>query len=248
MRLDTFMSRIPQAYKDYGQLVGPDVMPGTMQPRHVSGPGGSGRPDTALANRSLTAEIARLGADREGLQQFVSRSAGTVGNAEDRLRKRLSANASGVAAHKDQMVPTSFGGALDSATRRTKARQGIVNRGDEAIRNQSLRDRISVAQASATRRGTIQNALQNAANIREGVNVGVGQANQRARESRAHMFGSITGGLSNYLYNRNKPTTTPTPGVQQPPAMILPQSIDQGTSLADEIARRSYSSPDPGYA
>lgn len=172
------------------------------------------------ASGNLRTDVVRLGQERQGMEAFRARHIGGVGSAASRLRTRLSRDATGRVAQMDQAQPTSFRGAIGQATRRMRARQGIVNRGDAAIRNQALRDRINVARNTASRRGSIHNALQNAAQIREGVNTGVSNANQRIRESRANMFGTLAGAATSYMMNRPKPGE-------------VSQSVDQGTAGAD---------------
>lgn len=146
-----------------------------------------------FSSRNLQRDIQRLSDERNDMAPARTRSIGQAGNAESRLQRALGGQASAAVAAREGALPVSFRGAINQATRRMRARQSIVNRGDAAIRNQSLKDRIQVARGSASRRGSLHNALQQAANIREGVNTGVQDANQRIRESRANMFGSIAG-------------------------------------------------------
>lgn len=186
------------------------------------------------AAQSLRQEVGNLQSLRDSLQGARNRHLGNVSNAENRLRTGLSNAATMKVAQSDRYSPTSFRGALDSATRRMRARQGIVNRGDAAIRNQSLKDRIKVAQGSAVRRGNLQNVLQQGINIREGVNVGVSNANNRIKAARANMFGTLAGSAASIIKNIDWGSG----GVSQ--------SMDQGTAAADSLNQGDGSLP-PDY-
>lgn len=189
------------------------------------------------ASGNLRTDVLRLGQERQEMAPQVGRHVGGVGNAASRLRGRLSRDATMRVAQGDQAAPVSFRGALNQATRRMRARQGIVNRGDAAISNQTLRDRIQVARVNATRRGSLQNALSQAANIREGVSVGVSNANQRIAQSQASMFGSIAGAATSYLAGRGDNG-----------GGSVSEGVDTGTAAADAInanpgAGFNYSDP-----
>lgn len=185
------------------------------------------------ATQSIKDEIGKLQNVRDSLQPARTRHLGGIANAENRLRASLGRQATMKVAQADRAMPTSFRGALDQATRRMRARQGIVNRGDAAIRNQSLRDRIAVARQQESRRGSLQNTLQQAVNIREGVNVGLSNANARIRSAKANMYGTLAGAgvraFGSWWNNR-------TPGVTT-------QSMDQGTAAADFMNMN----PPPNY-
>lgn len=185
------------------------------------------------ATQSIKDEIGKLQNVRDSLQPARTRHLGGIANAENRLRASLGRQATMKVAQADRAMPTSFRGALDQATRRMRARQGIVNRGDAAVRNQSLRDRIAVARQQESRRGSLHNTLQQAVNIREGVNVGLSNANAQIRAARANMWGTIAGSasraLTHYLDNRQPNVTV--------------ESMDQGTAFSDF----SRMNPSPDY-
>jgi monoamine oxidase len=151
-----------------------------------------------------------------------------MANAGDRGAAEVRNVANMTAALNNQAPVTSFSDALASADRRAKARQGIVNRGDAAVRNQQLKDRLAIAKGQISRRGDLINTLQTSANIREGVNAGLSDANNQIRQSNAGMWGSIAGGAARFgkqwLNNR-------------PPAGVTTQSMDMGTAAADMISQ-----------
>jgi hypothetical protein len=116
-----------------------------------------------------------------------------------------------------------------------RTRQGIVNRGEAAIQNQALKDRLRVVQSGLTKRGSLQNLQQQAINIREGTNVGIQDANNRARVAQANMWGSIVGSaarLGKQWWDNRGGT-----GTQNQ------QTMDQGTAAADYINQN----PIPNY-
>jgi hypothetical protein len=155
----------------------------------------------------LNSEISALGGLRGQLQGLQDQFQAGVGNQDARLRRELGANTASALAQQNRAPVRNMAGQLDATTRHMRARQGIVNRGDAAVRNQSLRDRVAVARGGFQRRGQFQTALQNAANIKEGVNVGVSSANQAIAESNADLFGGIAGVATGFLsdpQNRQK--------------------------------------------
>ena len=154
------------------------------------------------AGSNLRTDVMRLGDERAAMQPAKARHIGGAGNAANRLRSRLGRDATMAVAQADTTPQVSFRGALDQATKRMRARQGIVNRGEKAIANQTLRDRVQIARNNATRRGAIHNTLQTTANIREGVNVGVANANQMVAMSRANMFGTIAGAGVSFIQGK----------------------------------------------
>lgn len=188
------------------------------------------------AGSNLRTDVMRLGEERAAMQPAKARHIGAAGNAANRLRGKLGNAATMAVAQADTTPQVSFRGALDQATKRMRARQGIVNRGEKAIANQTLRDRVQIARNNATRRGSIHNALQTTANIREGVNVGISNANQMVAESQANMFGTIAGAGVSFIQGKfgNK-------GNQ------VSQGTDQGTASADyqNMNPQSYNYTDP---
>jgi hypothetical protein len=181
----------------------------------------------------LRTEIDRLQGVRAQFDPLRAQHASNVSGAFQRERRDLVGGTAQALARQDLRVPGSFRGNLASAVQRMRSRQGVVNRGEAAIRNQNLRDRIAIARGDAMRRGRLQESMQRAANIREGVNVGVSNANQVIAESNADLFGGLAGltvgalrndnfrsNVGNFfgnIFNRN---TSQMPGPAPPPPPI----------------------------
>lgn len=177
---------------------------------------------------SLKDAIDGLSVERQSFMPNRVRSLASQANAGDRGAAEVRTTANMAAALNNQAPVTSFSDALGSAERRAKIRQGIVNRGDAAVRNQQLKDRLAIAKGQVSRRGDLINTLQTAANIREGVNAGLSDANNAIRQSNAGMWGNIAGGAARFgkeWWNNRSPA-----GVTQ-------QSMDMGTSTADLISQ-----------
>jgi|VirMetMinimDraft_7_1064189.scaffolds.fasta_scaffold08709_6 hypothetical protein len=172
---------------------------------------------------SEQSEVGALASERAGLRQYQGQQIGDIGNRQSRLQHDLRRMASMRVAQNEaqQGIPTSGRAATEQAVRRMRARQGIVARGDKAIANQTMKDRLRAVQQTQTRRGQGQNMLQQAQQIKQGVNIGVSDANNRAKASTYGMYGSAAGmlakGVQTYM---NRP-----PGITQ--------GMDQGTASAD---------------
>lgn len=155
-------------------------------PRGASaGPSGPNA-DFAASIEGLSPQAARLG-------KIADRRTGRVERQAGQQMQELRGAASSALAQQDAVVPTSFAGSLDAAARRSKARAGIISRGDSAIRNQQLRDRLEIARRSRGRQGQALRGLGAAANIQEGVNLGVQDARDFGRQSQADLFGGLAG-------------------------------------------------------
>jgi len=90
--------------------------------------------------------------------------------------------------------PRGFSRQLDQAVKRGKARQGINQRGDKAIRNQQLKDRIALARRSISKRGQIMQSSENAARLRAGGEAATQRANDQTRSAFVGAAGAIAGG------------------------------------------------------
>lgn len=156
-----------------------------------------------FARNNLRRAVKRTGRLREDLATTGGLAATSAGTADERARRRVGAAASSVAAQSETGRPTNFASALNSATRRAKVRQGIAQRGEPAIQNQALRDRLAVARRGATRRGRMMQGSASAANIREGVNLGVGDADALINASRADLAGGFLGGVTGVLADKD---------------------------------------------
>ncbi len=100
---------------------------------------------------------------------------------------------------RDQGAGTSFGGTLRRGLRVAKARQGIMNRGDAAIRSQRLKDRLQLARTGLRRQGSALDLQSAGEQIRTGVDVGVGRARDAERASTAGLIGTGLGAAAGIL-------------------------------------------------
>lgn len=114
------------------------------------------------------------------------------------LRNRLGAGASSAVAQRFKNVRgrRGFANNLEQTIRRGKARGGIVQRGEKAIANQQLRNRVGIARQKIQRKGVIEGALANSASIRAGVETTRRSANDQTNAAFAGAAGSILGGLA----------------------------------------------------
>lgn len=95
--------------------------------------------------------------------------------------------------------PGGFAAALADTVRRGKARQGIIDRGENAVRNQALKDRITAARSAFERRGVQSKAAADAAQIKVGNQAAVRQARHTVRSAETGLIGGILGAGANGL-------------------------------------------------
>ena len=145
-------------------------------------------------------------------------------NSTDLEFGRIHAGAGSTVQQKFQAVggKNRFSGNLEQTLRRGKARVGIQNRGEQAVKNQQLKDRLANVRSSTLRRGTIQQTSADAARLRAGLDTAQRGANAQVGQAYAGAAGTIAGAaassFSNYWQNR--------PGE-------VSVTEDQGTALSD---------------
>lgn len=100
---------------------------------------------------------------------------------------------------RDQGAGTSFGSTLRRSSRVAKVRQGVANRGDAAIRNQRLKDRLQLARSGLGRKGAALNLQSIGQQIRSGINIGVSSARDRGRAAVAGAIGTGLGAAAGVL-------------------------------------------------
>jgi len=127
---------------------------------------------------------------------LADRNDAQIANIDGRLnRVRAGANSAVQAATSAPAGgPRGFARALDINTRRGKARQGIEQRGENAIRNQQLKDRITQARSGLNRRSLLQNTSANVARMRAGDLQNVRRVNNQTNSAFAGAAGAIAGG------------------------------------------------------
>ncbi len=122
------------------------------------------------------------------------------------LRNRLTTGASSAVAQKFGNVGgrRGFMRNLEQTIRRGKARTGIINRGEKAIANQQLKDRIGIARQRIGRKGILENALGNASRISAGLDATRRAAKDQVGAAFAGAAGSILGGATSGFLNREQ--------------------------------------------
>lgn len=142
--------------------------------------------------QDLKSQVNSVQAQREGYAENRQRSFGATMMANQRGIADLKRNAAMVS-EQNQPVPANFAGALGLATRRARVRVGIARRGEAAVENQAIKDRIAMTQAHVQRQGVLQAQLGQAANIQQGVDVGAQQAKDRASAAKYNAIGTVVG-------------------------------------------------------
>ncbi len=115
-------------------------------------------------------------------------------------------------------------GNLEQTLRRAKARQGINQRGDKALLNQQLKDRITAVQGDVRRRGQLQQSSADAARIQAGLDVAKRSASDVTNQAIAGALGSVAGGLASGFSDFFGKGDTVSP------------VTDQGTAAADFVS------------
>jgi hypothetical protein len=142
--------------------------------------------DSIAKGRSFEAQGERLRARDET-------SIGAVGGRINRVKS--GANLAAQRAGSSQIAgPRGFAGSLEQAVRRGKARQGINERGEKAIRNQQLKDRITLARQSLSKRSTLIQSSASAARLRAGGDAAAQSARDQTNSAFAGALGSVAGG------------------------------------------------------
>lgn len=104
--------------------------------------------------------------------------------------------------------PRGFSRQLTLASRRGKAREGIKGRGENAVRNQQLKDRLSLARSSVGRRGQLLGAAGDAARLKAGGDAAALRAKSTTDNAFSGALGSIAGGavrgFGDNLFNTGK--------------------------------------------
>lgn len=202
-------------YVPPGQVAPPGTVAAPSQENYAPG---------RYTGNTLQTEIGSLVADRNAYAAPRARYLSGLATGASRMSAQMRRDAGMQVALNEQKfgAPINPRGAADMAVRRMRARQQIVNRGEEAVQSQALKDRLQAVRTSMTRRGTLQNALQKAAQIRQGVNTGVTDANNMIKASNYEMYGNVAGMAARlakgYFDSRQSQVSTGT---------------DQGTAGAD---------------
>jgi hypothetical protein len=135
---------------------------------------------------------ARLEAARGRFARDVADTSKERGRLRGGLSSAIAQRFGRVGANQQQL----FAGNLDQLTRKARARQQISQRGEAAIENQQLKDRISIARQGLKRRGLALRAAGASARQRLGLDTAVRGAKDATSAAFAGAAGGIVGGLA----------------------------------------------------
>lgn len=166
-----------------------------------------GPPEPRLAgffkkDAPIRGQLTEVGRQAGSLSRFRSRVNASVGNAVNREARTRGSTASSAVAQRfgDQETgAVTHGDVLNNALRRAKARTGIHARGDNAVRNQQLKDRLTLVRSGVADQNRSLNQSVTGSNIQAGVNVGVQDARQFGQAATADAFGGAAGALAGVL-------------------------------------------------
>ena len=168
---------------------------------------------------------------REGEEAFgglADRFAASVANVGDQ-RRELAAGTSSAIASKFRNQgggPRGFARNLEQAVRKAKARSQIGNRGDKAIANQQLKDRITLARKSIGRHGAIAGAIGTAGRQRTAISNAEQAADDSVNQAKFGAIGGIVGGgLSKAIDS----------GLFKFKGAEIDPLVDRGTAFSDQI-------------
>ena len=151
--------------------------------------------DRGLATRGQLNEVGRQASELGGFRQQLQAG---IANAPDREGRVIAGRAATVTQQQfgdQQTGAVTHADVLDNALKRAKTRVGINTRGDNAVRNQQLKDRLTEVRAGMTEKARALDVQVKGQNISSGVNVGAQDAIDRVRAAQADAFGSIAGGI-----------------------------------------------------
>lgn len=167
--------------------------------------------DAIAATRPVLGRMERLSALNQS----------DVGNIEGE-RRRISKGASSNVAQQFQQGGGSFRDNLAMALKRNKARQGIALRGDAAIRNQQMKDRVEFGKSALGRKAAAEGGLAQHAKLEQGVMAANTNADILRQQSMMGAFGTLAGagvrGLQDYFANQTGSVS---------------EGVDTGTATAD---------------
>lgn len=177
-------------------------MPFTDHPQFQSAIRGIADGEYRRKRGALSDAVSGLSSD---ISRFSSMRNQHIRNVDDRgpERARLASSASSATAQQMGGPATSFSGGLAKTLAAAKARTGVMNRGEEAIKGQQLKDRLAIVRDGIAKRGRGIESLGRAANIREGVDVSAQAARDFTSASNANVAGGLAGMGAAWFANRN---------------------------------------------
>ena len=156
----------------------------------------------------MRSQLQLLDPDRAQYRGLADRFAVESANVEPELRQLRGSASSAVAQRMAKGGGTSMGSTLDRALRGAKARQGIIERGEPAIRNQSLKNRLARVRAGIAQTGRAMDLQGAGQQIQAGVNLSGQRASDAISNARIGAFGAAAGAFGGYMSNRNRGTQT----------------------------------------
>lgn len=162
-----------------------------------------------FAENSLKGVLDQIHSDRGRFDALRSKEIAGVDSQAARESHRFGASLSSQMASQFAAPPTSFAGAIGDAVKKSKVRSLIQARGDNAIKNQQLADRIRLGKIGVARRGQAAQTLADAQSIRAGLNLQSRQISDAAAADRASAIGGLAGVaggfIKNWFNNKNAP-------------------------------------------
>jgi hypothetical protein len=169
--------------------------------------------DAKLAKRLLQlgpdsgrtrSQIEELGRERQLFRGLAERHEADVQNIRPEQQAIRGAASSAAAQQlRDQGAGTDARSTLAAALRTAKARQGIIQRGDSAIRSQGLKDRLAIVRQNLGRRSSAIDLQGAGEQIVSGIDLSAQRASDQISASRAGAAGAAVGATA-AMFKGNK--------------------------------------------
>lgn len=160
--------------------------------------------DTPMGRTKMALE--RLGREQADYRGLARRFEDESGNVNPELRRtRATASAAVAQRLKGAGGGADQAGTLEQALRGAKARQGIIQRGEPAIKSQALKDRLSMARLGISTQGRGLAQESAGERIRYGAELATEQADHDISAARWAALGSLTGVASGWQGNMSQP-------------------------------------------
>lgn len=150
--------------------------------------------------------IDTMGKDREGFSRLAQRFEAESGNIETERRSLRGIVSSAAAQNQSAETGVTAGGTLRDSLRRAKTRQGVINRGDAAITNQRLKDRITAARSGIAQKASALDLAGAGAQIRAGIELNAQRGRDAISGARAGAAGATAGAFAARLSGNKEDT------------------------------------------
>jgi hypothetical protein len=155
--------------------------------------------DSGAGTRRQLNEVSQQADSLAGLRSRVNASIGNAPRSEGRKVRDAASLAVQQQLGDQETGAVTQGDLLSNALRRAKARVGIASRGDNAIRNQQLKDRLVQVRAGISDKSRAINEQLQGTSIRTGVANQVREARQFGKDATASAFGGALGSFGALL-------------------------------------------------